>query len=224
MAHINDWLPHRIEAFKTFAGNFCTMAVDNAAAWHIGDADKTATISLKAAFDAAQEAADAPATRTHVSIEAAQAARKALEAHMRRLKRVYIDPGLESGVISPGEYLALGLTLPDTTPSPVADPTSRPLLYGLQSLGGFAVRAHFRDEHRAHSQAVLPGCNGCLLYYRYGPEQIRDVGQLGLTQLLTASPSIIQLPPEACSNASRLSLGVLLRKTPRNSQWSLRGA
>jgi hypothetical protein len=193
----NDWLPGPIEAFKTFAGNFCTMVVDNAAAWHLSDADKTATATLKAAFDAAQEAADTPATRTHVSIEAAQAARNTLEAHLRHIKRVYIDPGFESGLISLSEYLALGLSPRDTTPSPVADPTSRPLLYGLQSLGGFAVRTHFKDEHRAHSQAVLPGCNGCLLNYYYGPEQIKDVEQLGLTQLLTASPAIIHLPPDA---------------------------
>ncbi|MDR3276701.1 MAG: hypothetical protein LBT11_05775, partial [Treponema sp.] len=62
MSRNNDWIPDRIKNFKTFAGNFCTMAVDNAAAWHIGDADKTLTATLKTAFDAAQEAADTPAT------------------------------------------------------------------------------------------------------------------------------------------------------------------
>jgi hypothetical protein len=116
---------------------------------------------------------------------------------MRHVKRVYIDPGFENGIISQSDYLALGLTLPDTTKTPVANPTSRPLLYDLKDLGGFAVQMHFKDEHIEHSQAVLPGCNGCLVNYHYGPEQVTDVNQLKLTQLVTASPVILRLPPEA---------------------------
>jgi hypothetical protein len=197
MASKKDWIPHGAEEFKVFADNFCTQVATNATAWNVSDADKTATATLKAAYDAAQEAADTPATRTSITIAAAKAARDALETHMRHLKRVYIDPGFEAGVISMSEYMALGLTPHDTTQTPVADPTSRSLLYGVKALGGFAVQTHFRDEHIEHSQAVLPGCNGCLVYYCYGPEQVTDVNQLTLTQLFTASPSILQLPPDA---------------------------
>jgi hypothetical protein len=93
--------------------------------------------------------------------------------------------------------MALGLTPRSSTHTSVADPTSRPLLYDVQGVGGFAVRLHFKDEHIEHSQAVLPGCNGCLVNYHYGPEQITNVEQLKLTQLFTASPAYLQLQPEA---------------------------
>ncbi|MDR3312799.1 MAG: hypothetical protein LBS64_06685 [Spirochaetaceae bacterium] len=197
MAHNADWIPTRTKDFKAFAGNFCPLVETNAAKWGVSDADKAETATLKTGFDAAQETAATPATRTSVTIAAAKAARAALEAHLRHLKRVAIDPGFESGTLTLSDYLALGLTPHDTTNTPVADPTSRPLLYDVKDLGGFAVRMHFKDEHIEHSQAVLPGCNGCLVNYQYGPEQVTDVTKLTLTQLFTASPSILQLPPDA---------------------------
>jgi hypothetical protein len=197
MASRKDWMAHGIENFKVFTDNFCPLVETNAAAWNVSDADKTATTTLKTDYDAAQAAADTPATRTSVTIAAAKAAHKALEAHLRHLKRVAIDPGFESGIISLSDYLALGLTPRDSTNTPVANPTSRPLLFDVKDLGGFAVQMHFKDEHIEHSQAVLPGCNGCLVNYQYGPEQVTDVKQLKLTQLFTASPAILPLPPEA---------------------------
>jgi hypothetical protein len=192
-----DWIPEGIKAFKVFIDNFCTLVALHATEWGVSDADKSKLAALKADYDAAQALADAPATRTVVTVAAAKTARDALKAQMRYVKRVYIDPGFESGVISRSDYMALGLTPRNPTHTPVADPTSRPLLYDVKDLGGFAVRMHFRDEHIEHSQAVLPGCNGCLVNYHYGPEQVTDVNQLKHTQLLTESPSILQLPSEA---------------------------
>jgi hypothetical protein len=93
--------------------------------------------------------------------------------------------------------MALGLTPHSKTHTPAAVPTSRPLIFELKTLGGFAVRVHFRDEHVEHSQAILPGCNGCLAHYHYGPVKLMDVKQLMFTKLLTMSPVILQLPPEA---------------------------
>jgi hypothetical protein len=129
----------------------------------VSDTDKAKTTSLEADYEAAQQAADTPATRTSITIAAAKTARDELEAHMRYLKRVYIEPGLESGLISLSEYRGLGLTPHDSTHTPVATPESRAMLYDVESVGGFAVRFHFKDEHIEHSQAVLSGCNGCLL-------------------------------------------------------------
>jgi hypothetical protein len=197
MASRKDWMAHGIEKFKVFAGNFCFLVETNAAKWEVSDADKAETAALKSAFDAAQLAADEPATRTSITIAAAKAAHKALEAHLRYVKRVYIDPGFESGTLTLSEYLALGLTPHDSTSTPVANPTSRPLLFDVKDLGGFAVQMHFKDEHIEHSQAVLPGCNGCLVNYQYGPEQTSDVNELVRTQLFTASPAILRLSSDA---------------------------
>jgi hypothetical protein len=197
MGENKDWVPDGIKAFGALADNFCTRLVANAAAWGVNDTDKNKTTALKAAYDAAQALANAPATRTVITIAAAKKARKALEAHMRYLKRVYIDPGFESGVLTRSDYISLGLTPHASTHTPVAVPTSRPQLFDVKELGGFAVEVYFKDEHIEHSQAVPYGYNGCFVNYYYGPEQVTDVKQLPLTQLFTASPAHLQLPPEA---------------------------
>jgi hypothetical protein len=197
MGSFKDWIPKSIKAFKIFADNFCALIVANATTWKVSDLDKTKLTSLKAAYDTAQEAANTPVSRNSITVAEARKARKALEAHMRYLKRVYIDPGFESGDISLSDYMALGLTPHSTTRTPVAVPTSRPLFYDLTALGGFAVRLHFKDEHIEHSEAILRGCNGCLAHYHYGPEKLMNVKELTFTQLFTMSPVILQLPPEA---------------------------
>jgi hypothetical protein len=192
-----DWVPDGINAFNIFAENFCRLVELNATTWKVSNLDKSKLTALKAEYDSAREAADTPLTRNSITIAEANRARKALVTHMRYLKRVYIDPGFEAGIISLGEYMALGLTPHSTTHTPVANPTSRPVLFDLKDMGGFAVQMHFRDEHVEHSQAILPGCNGCLVHYHYGPEKLMEVQQLTFTQLFTQSPVFLQLPPEA---------------------------
>jgi hypothetical protein len=98
MGHKKDWIPTRTEDFKVFADNFCTLIVANAAKWNVSEADADKATALKDACDAAQLAADTPATKTSITIAAAKAARDALTAHLRHLKRVSVDPGFEGGV------------------------------------------------------------------------------------------------------------------------------
>jgi hypothetical protein len=197
MGRSKDWIPDGIKKFREFADNFCRLLLINATGWHVNDTDKNKTNELKSAYDAAQTVADAPDTRTVVSIAVAKHTRKILEAHMRYLKRLYIDPGFESGVITQGEYMALGLTPHSSTYTKVAVPTSRPLLFNVKQLGGFAVEMRFKDEGVEQSQAIPYGYTGCFVNYSYGPERVMDVEQLPLTQLFTASPGHLQLPPEA---------------------------
>jgi hypothetical protein len=194
----SDWLPRDRQGQLNLAKRWDKVlaakpdgTTTNAEAWGIPQADVTELHSLTEAAEgllAKVEGPDATATLR----EAYRGAFEALQKAMREMYWYFSKPKFPNA-----NRVLLGLPVHDPNPTPVPNPTSRPLLYGLQSLGGFAVRTHFRDEHIAHSQAVLPGCNGCLLNYYYGPEKILDVTQLGLTQLLTASPAIIQLPPEA---------------------------
>jgi hypothetical protein len=197
MASSPDWFPHGAEARKKFISNFCLKLAAHADEWHVSAADASKLALLKSEYDATQAVIADPDTRNAVTVNLAKVAFDELEKQIRYIKRVYIDPGFESGVISRADYLGLGLTPHDHTHTPVADPTSRPQLYDVKELGGFAVRIHFKDEYSDHSQSILPGCNGCLVNYHFGPEKIDDVEQLKQTQLFTSSPVILQLPPEA---------------------------
>jgi hypothetical protein len=197
MGNPGDWVPRPRKVFRSFANRYCDEFDAQADVLGASQTDKNRIASLILAFNNAFDLADDPATRTRITIAAEKAARKALTAQMRHVKRVYLDPAFENGLITESQYRAFGLVPRDGTLTPVGNPTSRALLYEVTAVGGFAVRFHFRDEHVEHSQAIPYGCNGCLVYYAYGPEKIEDVAQLIKTKLFTASPARLELPPDA---------------------------
>jgi hypothetical protein len=147
-------------------------------------------------YNVAFEANDAE-TKNHITSGTEDRATEALSEQARHIRRGYLDAGLENKLITKEQMQELGIHLRDEIPTSVAEPTSRSLLSKVQALGGFAVSFHFHDEHIEHSQAVLPGCNGCLVNYHYGPEKVLDVTQLEQTHLFTASPARLVLPPDA---------------------------
>jgi hypothetical protein len=197
MARYESWMPRSKKKFHDFANKFCDKVEELADVLGLSLTDKNRLASLLIAFNEAYATATDPETRGPAATILLNAAMKALDAQMRHIKRSYIEPALDNGLITLAQYIGFGLTPADDESTPVADPESRALLYGVQAVGGFAVRFHFRDEHIEHSQAVLPGCNGCVVFYAYGPEKIDDVTQLIKTKLFTSSPARIQLPPDA---------------------------
>jgi hypothetical protein len=196
MAIRRDWIPEGNKEFRRFADNFCTIVENKATDWNISTTDKNTTVALHADFDEADDAATAPQTRNSISIALAGTARKTLKKHMRYLKRVYIDPGFASGLISEQEYLSLGLSLPDTilTATPLI-PASAPFIIELISLPGFRVRIRFRDENEERSEARLAGMNGCLARFALGGEPISDYSLLTSSELMTASPHVFTFSP-----------------------------
>jgi hypothetical protein len=91
----------------------------------------------------------------------------------------------------------MGIHNSDPNPTPLPDPTSRPLLYDLEAMGGFVVRFHFHDEHVEKSQAIPYGMNGCLVNFHVGPEKVAELALLEQTQLFTASPARMQFDQSA---------------------------
>jgi hypothetical protein len=70
----------------------------------------------------------------------------------------------------------------------------------LKALGGFQVEIRFQDEAAPNSHAIPYGYNGCLLNYTVGTEKLTDYAALTQTKLMTHSPFVLTMPPEAEGN------------------------
>jgi hypothetical protein len=200
------WIPETIRAFTEFVKNFCAKVVAHADEWSVSTADKNQTVALEANFETAQAAADAPETRTSVTVAVAKTARTVLKKHLQYLRQVYIDPGFKSGVISEHDYLSLGLSLADdvVTPTPPT-PTTIPFIVELTSPPGHRVQVHFRDETSEKSEARPYGMNGCLARFAISDEKTEDTQLLIRTELMTRSPYTLVFTPE--DEGKLLSMG-----------------
>jgi hypothetical protein len=119
--------------------------------------------------------------------------RKEAEAFLRPFIAQYLmfDP------VTDEDRLNFGVHNRDTHRTPIGKPKTRALITGLKTLGGFRVELRFEDESTPGRRAIPYGYNGCLLRYAWGPEKISDHNALIQTQLMTRSPWVIDLPPEA---------------------------
>jgi hypothetical protein len=191
------WIPETIRAFTEFVKNFCAKVVAHADEWNISTTDKNRTTAFLADFEDAQAIADAPETRTSVTVAVAKTAREALKKHIQYLRQVYIDPGFKSGVISEHDYLSLGLSLADdvVTTHPLT-PTTIPFIVGLTSPPGHRVQIHFRDETSEKSEARPYGMNGCLARFAISDGKTEDTKLLIRTELMTRSPYTLVFTPE----------------------------
>jgi hypothetical protein len=130
---------------------------------------------------------------TPIETEAKNDARKASNA----LIRPFIAQYLMFPPVSNEDRSAMGIHNKDKHPSPIGDPTTRPVITEIRSIGGFQVRIWFRDETTPESRAIPYGENGCLLNFTWGKQPVDDRSAFSETKLLTRSPFTISFPPES---------------------------
>ncbi|MDR2471690.1 MAG: hypothetical protein LBD09_06240 [Treponema sp.] len=90
-----------------------------------------------------------------------------------------------------------GVHIADKIPTRRPVPATRPVFAGPKPLGGFRVEFPFHDENTPDSRAILAGCNGCVLLYRWGQDRVTDYELLAHSVLMTRSPFTHTFPPEA---------------------------
>jgi hypothetical protein len=119
-----DWVPSADADLDAFAVNFEQKITAFPATYGLLVGDATAFNTLADDFAAKLATATNPATRTSVAIAAKNTARAALVAALRSLaRRVQAHPG-----ITPAQLTEIGLTVRDTTSTPIAPPITSPVL------------------------------------------------------------------------------------------------
>jgi hypothetical protein len=130
---------------------------------------------------------------TSVDTEAKNDARKVSEA----LIRPFVNQYLRFDPVTNEDRTAMGINNKDGTRTTIGAPTTRPSITDMRALGGFQIEICFRDEATPESRAIPYGDSGCLLFYTVSDGHITDYAMLEVTALMTRSPFVITLPPEA---------------------------
>ncbi|MDR0599740.1 MAG: hypothetical protein LBG84_06640 [Treponema sp.] len=196
MAHTKDFVPDRDAEFDGWLANLTGYVEGKtggpAPGWTHIPAAKVAELKQR---DADWRTAFARTTGPHtpVDTEAKNDARRAAEGFVRPFVAQY----LKFEPVTNEDRTAMRLHNRDTTHSSIERPGTRALIAGLRALGGFQVEARFHDEAAPDRRARPYGTNGCLLNYVLAPEKVMDYAKLKDTALMTHSPFVLSLGPEA---------------------------
>jgi hypothetical protein len=192
MREHHGYLPDKESELTDWLDNFVEKLQTNAAKWQVPQAEADEIAALTAAFKAKHAACAGP-DRSKTLVAEKDAAKRTLTAKIRALVKFrFANPSIPDE-----DRVSAGLRAHDKTRTPIGIPASRCLITDLKPLGGFRAEIHFQDETSPGSRAVPYGCNGALLNYAFGPEKIGGYALLTSTKLITSSPYILELPPEA---------------------------
>ncbi len=179
-----DYIPGPDGDFNAWQDNFVTYATANAAALGLDPlvdippltAAQTTWTTDYAANTAAQAAAQA-------ARQAKEGARSAFEGVIRPLVGVL----QASAEVDDGERAALGITVPDTTPTPVGPPTTRPVVT-VDTSQRLQHTIAFADELAALSRAKPAGVRGAQIWVKIGDPPPTDPNELTFLGTDTRTP------------------------------------
>ncbi|MHC6202954.1 hypothetical protein ACYULU_07150 [Breznakiellaceae bacterium SP9] len=196
MANTRDYIPTRDADFDGWFENLSTFVVEKTSggspAWTHIPAEKVSALTAQyTLWHTAYQKTIAP--HTPADTQAKNDAKKMAVKFVRPFVAQY----LMFPPVTDEYRTAMRLHNRDTTHSTIATPTSRPLITGIKSLGGFQVEIRFQDEATPDRKAIPYGFNGCLLHYVWGAERVSEYAALVQGCLMTRSTWVLSLPPEA---------------------------
>jgi hypothetical protein len=122
-----------------------------------------------------------------------QRVRKESESVLRRFVQNYLyDPP-----VSPYDRDEMDVPNHDTVRTPHGEPKTRPVIVKLSPLGGGRVQIYFADETTPEKRARPKDANGAVIASTLTDVRVTDYKLLMSTELLTRSPWVIELGPDA---------------------------
>lgn len=184
------YVPPKDADFLTWAENFADLITASPATYGL---DSVAAAAIQLAVDdysAAYALAVNPATRTPVTVANKDSARIVANGITRTYAaQIRINPGVTNG-----DKLALGLNLPNNSPSPIPAPTSFPLLTFL-SAGPLTHQFSYKDSDTPVGKAKAPGAVQMYLYAQAATTVGTDPDTFLLKQPVTKSPFLVEWGP-----------------------------
>lgn len=184
MPALPPYIPPTDTDLDAWSSNFSTLITAAPATYGLVSGDATAIAAIVAAWSAAYALVTSPATKTAVTVQDKNAAKISLLATVRPYAQTI---ALNAGV-DPADKVALGINPRTSTPIPITEPTTYPVLSIPQALTLQHVIA-YRDQLASPSVKSKPyGVTGLLLYGKASATAITDQATLLFLGLLTKSP------------------------------------
>lgn len=175
-------MPASVALFALWIDNFKTRVTATPATYGLTAADAIIISGISNTFLTAHALANAPATRTPVSIADRDAARAAAEFVVRPYAvAISLDKAVDNGA-----KVEIGVTVRSNTPTPIPAPVVAPT---LELLGILPLRMDFQARQPGMTSKSKPGgCTGIELALSVGTVAATDPGQLTMVNIYGKTP------------------------------------
>ena len=192
----SDYIPKTETGLRDWAHNFSALITANPPTYGLMASDAAAIASVVSAYTAALTLAVDPSTKTKATVAAKDSDKAAMLVVVRRYAQfIKLNDG-----VSNDEKIGLGLTINDTSRTPVPAPATQPI---CTIIGTTPLRhtLRFADASTPAKRAKPPGAIGLELYYfvapaataaPVSPEAGDDVEFYGVA---TRQPYLVELDP-----------------------------
>ena len=182
-----DYVPSSDAGFDAFTNNLVTVVNANLADYGLVAADTVAITAALATWTTAFDAV-APAEATFRAVVTAKdTAREALQALVRALaKTIQAKPAVTNEAKQ-----AIGITIADTTKTPVGVPTTAPTAM-VEQTNRLQHTVNFADSATPTSKAKPAGVRGCQIWLKIGTTPPASVSELHYLATDTRTPYIAQ--------------------------------
>ena len=178
----SPYIPAQDAAFDNWLVNYATLIASTPVAYGLTAGDATAITAVRNGWSSAYASAVNPTTRTSATIAAKDGARASAESTCRPFAIRIRDNAAVSSALKVG----LGLTVPNSPPSPIPAPTVAPAL-ALVSAIGLEQTLGYRDPS-ASGKAKPFGSIGVEVWRTVGTVAATDPAQTGFVGTITKSP------------------------------------
>ncbi len=181
-----DYIPRPDGTFDAWQANFVTYATANAAALGL---DPLVDIPPLAAAQGLWTTDYGANTTAQAAAQAARQAKEGARSAFEGVIRPLVGVLQASAEVDDGERAALGITVPDTKPTPVGPPTSRPVV-SVDTSQRLQHTIAFADELTALSRAKPPGVRGAQIWVKIGDPAPTDPNELTFLATDTRTPYV----------------------------------
>ena len=181
-----DYIPSADGSFGAWQANFVTYASANAAALGL---DPAVDIPPLAAAQGVWTTDYGANTAAQAAAQAARQAKVAARESFEGVIRPLVGVLQASADVDDGERAALGITVPDTKPTPVGPPTSRPVVV-VDTSQRLQHTIEFVDETTLTSKAKPAGVRGAQIWVKIGDPPPVDPNELTFLATDTRTPYV----------------------------------
>lgn len=185
-----SYIPTKDVDFNNWATTFAAAITANVAAYGLIAADAAAINLAQSNWAAAYALVVDPATRTAPTIAAKDTERTSATITFR----AYANIIQANAGVSNENKLAAGLTIRDTSRTPVPTPTTVPIVGSVGQLGS-DITLRYSDSATPTTKAKPPGSIGMLVFAKIGTAPSADPTGATLLQMVGKSPFVVSTNP-----------------------------
>lgn len=183
-----SYIPASDTLFNTWLVNFDAFVTADGLSWDLTAPQIAAVAAVTSAYTAALTLATDPSTRTPATIAAKNTAKSTALATVRPIAQ-FLNA---STLVTDEDRASLGITIRKTVPTPIASPTTFPLLDILQGTPG-QHKIQYRDSETPTTKAKPPGAIQMELYSVAGLTAAPEPSDAVFHSLQTKAPFFVDL-------------------------------